>query len=204
MTHLNIVPPPRGLTPMQPFFRELSVNRETALALLDGLSPAQLGWRASPHRWSLAENCAHLATITTIYLPALDAAIRRGHADAAYSDRPFQGNVVSRLLVWSMEPPVRVRLKTPRALAPAAAQHPGEARVAYRTAQSAFELRLERAAGLDLAHVRVTPPTLPRLRLALGTVLAMLLAHERRHLWQCTEVRQAADFPLPIVATGEQ
>ncbi len=195
MSHPNIVPPPRALTTMQPFFRELSVNRETALALLDGLSATQLAWRPSAAQWSLGENCGHLATITNIYLPALDDAIRRGHADAAYSDRSFQGNVVSRLLVWSMEPPVRVRMKTPKALAPSALQDSVEARVAYRAAQSAFELRLERAAGLDLAHVRLTPPTMPRLRLALGTVLAMLLAHERRHLWQCTAVRQAAEFP---------
>jgi hypothetical protein len=196
MTRLNVVPPPRALTTMQPFFRELSVNRETALALLDGLSATQLGWRPSAHQWSLAENCGHLATITELYLPALDDAIRRGHTDAAYSDRAFQGNVVSRLLVWSMEPPVRLRMKTPRALAPQSAQDPLDARAAYRAAQSAFELRLERAAGLDLAHVHVTPPTMPRLRLALGTALAMLLAHERRHLWQCTEVRQAGGFPI--------
>ena len=194
MTHPNIVPPPRALTTMQPFFRELSVNRETALALLDGLSSAQLGWRPTTTRWSLAENCGHLATITNLYLRALDDAIRRGHADAAYSDRPFQGNTISRLLVWSMEPPVRVRIRTPRALQPPT-QDPAEARAAYRAAQSAFELRLERAAGLDLTHVRVTPPTIRGVRLALGTVLAMLLAHERRHLWQCTGVRKAAGFP---------
>jgi hypothetical protein len=94
-----------------------------------------------------------------------------------------------------MEPPVRVRMKAPRALAPQSSLDPLDARAAYRAAQSAFELRLERAAGLDLAHVRVAPPILPRLRLALGTVLAMLLAHERRHLWQCTAVRQSVTFP---------
>lgn len=195
MTHPNIVPPPRSLTTMQPFFRELSVNRETALALLEGLSAAQLAWRPGEGQWGLAENCGHLATITGIYLPALDDAIRRGHADAAYSDRPFQGNAVSRLLVWSMEPPVRIRMRSPRVLRPMPAQDPLDARQAYRAAQSAFELRLERAAGLDLAHVRVQPPTIRRVRLALGTVLALLLAHERRHLWQCTVIRKAADFP---------
>jgi len=195
MTHPNIVPPPRALTTMQPFFRELTVNRETALARLDGLSSAQLDWRPTPKQWSLAENCDHLATIAHLYLRALDDAIRRGHADAAYSDRPFQGNTISRLLVWSMEPPVRVRIRTPRALQPQTAD-PVEARAAYRAAQSAFELRLERAAGLDLAHVRVTSPTMRGVRLALGTVLAMLLAHERRHLWQCTGIRKAVGFPV--------
>ena len=191
----NTVAPPRALTTMQPFFRELAVNRETALALLDGLTAAQLAWRPSDTQWGLAELCSHLATITTLYLPVLDAAIRRGHADAAYSDRPFQGSVVSRFLVWTMEPPVRVRLRSPKVLLPRPTDDAVESRQQYRTAQAAFELRLERAAGLDLAHIGVTLPTIRYATFALGTVLALLLAHERRHLWQATVVRKSPNFP---------
>lgn len=195
MSAANTVAPPRSLTTMQPFFRELSVNRETALALLDGLGESQLVWRPRPVQWGLAEICAHLATTTTVYLPAIDDAIRRGHADAAYSDRPFQGNVLSRLMVWYMEPPVRLRMRAPKVLRPLPDEDGMAARQRYRTAQAAFELRLERAAGLDLAHVRVQLPTIRSARFALGTVLALLLAHERRHLWQATVVRKAAEFP---------
>ena len=195
MSETKTVAPPRSLTTMQPFFRELAVNRETALALLDSLTPTQLTWRPTDAQWGLAELCSHLATITTIYLPALDDAIRRGHSDAAYSDRAFQGNTVSRLLVWWMEPPVRVRLRAPALLRPQATEEPEHARQRYRAAQSAFELRLERAAGLDLAHISVRLPTIKRVRLSLGTVLALLMAHERRHLWQATVVRKSAAFP---------
>lgn len=197
MSATNTVAPPRSLTTMQPFFRELAVNRETALALLDGLDATQLAWRPSEAQWGLVEICSHLATITTLYLPALDDAIERGHADAAYSDRPFRGNIVSRALVWSMEPPVRVRQRTLKILLPKASQDPLESRQLYRAAQGAFELRLERAAGLDLAHISVRLPTIKRLRFALGTVLALILAHERRHLWQATVVRKSASFPRP-------
>lgn len=195
MSATNTVAPPRSLTTMHPFFRELAVNRETALALLDGLSDAQLAWRPSDPQWCLGEICSHLATITRVYLPALDDAIRRGHADAAYSDRPFQGNVVSRILVWSMEPPVRMRMRTPALLRPLRDVAPEASRQQYRAAQSAFELRLERAAGLDLAHIGVQLPTVKRVRLSLGTVLALLMAHERRHLWQATVVRKSPAFP---------
>ncbi len=198
MSQPNTVSPPRSLTTMQPFFRELSVNRETALALLDGLSGAQLAWRPSEAQWGLAEICSHLANITMLYLPAIDDGIRRGHADAAYSDRPFQGNVISRLMVWTMEPPVRLRMRAPKALLPTPSEDPEQARQRYRSAQGAFELRLERAAGLDLAHVQVRLPTIKGLDFALGTVLALLLAHERRHLWQATVVRKAAAFPARL------
>jgi hypothetical protein len=189
------VAPPRSLTTMHPFFRELAVNRETARALLDGLAATQLAWQPSETQWSLAEICSHLATITSVYLPALDDAIRRGHADAAYSDRPFRGNLVSRFLVWTMEPPVRMRMRTPSMLLPTPSEDPVESRQRYLTALGAFELRLERAAGLDLAHINVKLPTLRRASFALGTVLALLLAHERRHLWQATVVRRSRAFP---------
>ena len=195
MSETNTVAPPRSLTTMHPFFRELAVNRETGLALLDKLSAAQLAWRPSDTQWGLAEICSHLATITSIYLPALDDAIRRGHADAAYSDRPFQGSIVSRVLVWSMEPPVRVRMRTPHVLKPRADDDPTLSRQHYRSTQNSFEMRLERAAGLDLAHISVRLPTVNRVRLSLGTVLALLMAHERRHLWQATVVRKSASFP---------
>jgi hypothetical protein len=180
---------------MQPFFREAAVNRETSLALLDGLRADQLAWRPTPATWGLADICEHLRLLTNIYLPALDAAIEQGHAAAAYSDRPFSGNIFSRLLVWSMEPPVRLRMRAPRALLPPPTADPVQARTLYAASQHAFELRLERSAGLDLAHVLVRSPTLRGMKFALGTMCALVLAHERRHLWQATAVRQHAEFP---------
>jgi DinB superfamily len=194
MTALTVAVP-RSMTTMQPFFREMVVNRETADALLTGLSASQLVWRAAPDKWSLADICSHLARLTELYLPALDDAIERGHHEAAFSERPFQGGSISRLLVWSMEPPVRLRMSAPRTLQPRAGADAESERRRYRASQHAFELRLERAAGLDLAHVSVKSPTIRFVSLALGTTLAVLLAHERRHLWQATVVRQSADFP---------
>ncbi len=199
MSGLQTVSTPRSLTTMHPFFRELSVNRETALALFDGLSAEELGWRPSPTQWSMADVGGHLATTTALYLAELDVAISRGHSEAAYSERPFQGTIVSRLVVWVMEPPVRVRMRAPRALRPDATEAPTHARQRYHAAQRKLEVRMERAAGLDLAHVRVRLPELPRVRLSLGAVLALLLAHERRHLWQATVVRRSPGFPRASV-----
>jgi hypothetical protein len=195
MTAPATVSPPRALTTMQPFFRELSVNRETALALLDGLSAAQLEWRPAPDRWSLGDICGHLATTTELYLHEMDPAIARAHMDAMYSERPFTGSLLSRLVVWYFEPPIRIRMRTFRMLEPSPSEAGPDARQRYRTSQRDLELRLERAAGLDLSHVRVRLPELKQVRFALGAVIALLLAHERRHLWQATVVRQDPQFP---------
>ena len=195
MTAASTVPPPRSLTAMQPFFTEHAVNRETALALLEGLTPTQLAWRPSPTAWGLADIAGHLALTTLMSLPAFDMAIAEGHDHAAYSDRRFVGNVLSRATVWFVEPPVRLHLRSPRQLTPRPRADPAHARQEYRAAQIALELRLERAAGLDLTHVHVRLAPVRPVRVALGTAFALLLAHERRHLWQAARVRQAHAFP---------
>lgn len=187
---------PQQLTTMAPFLREATVNRETASALLDPLSAAQLAWRPADGGWSLAQVCGHMARATGLYLPRLDAAIEAAHARGAYSDAPLRGTLLGRLLVWSMEPPPRFRMKTFASMTPLDERGPERLRADYLATQEAFRLRLERAAGLDLAHVRVRLPEFPVVRLALDSVLAFLLAHERRHLWQATSIRQAVGFPM--------
>jgi hypothetical protein len=186
---------PQQLTTMAPFFREATVNRETAGSLLDAIPAPLLAWRPAPERWGLADICAHLARTTAVYLPALDATIERAHAAAAYSDAPLRGTLLGRFLVWSMEPPPRFRMRAPAMLRPAPDLPPESARAAYRAAQEALRVRLERAAGVDLTQVRMRLPTFKGLSLPLGTVFAVILAHERRHLWQATALLQSRDFP---------
>jgi hypothetical protein len=195
VTLTHSVAAPRALTTMQPFFRELAVNRETSGVLLGALTPEQLEWRPAEGVWGLAEICSHLARITAVYLPALDVSIEQGQSEGAFSDRPFRASTLGRLVVWMMEPPVRLRLRSPRAMRPRPGIAPMDALQAYRASQHALELRLERAAGLDLTNVMLQPPTLRGLSISLGTAVALLLAHERRHLWQATAVRQSSEFP---------
>jgi DinB family protein len=52
----------------------LSVNSQ-AVAVCDGLSDEQLGWRPHPGKWSIAENFIHLRITVEIFLPAIDHAL---------------------------------------------------------------------------------------------------------------------------------
>jgi hypothetical protein len=54
--------------------------------------------------------------------------------------------------------------------------------------------RLERAAGVDLGRARARTPLSRRPATLLGC-LSLMLAHERRHLWQARRVRSQAAFP---------
>jgi len=54
--------------------------------------------------------------------------------------------------------------------------------------------RVRQADGLDLKRARVTSPVTRLLRMPLGAYFAFILAHERRHLWQARQVRNARGF----------
>ena len=66
---------------------------------------------------------------------------------------------------------------------------------AFKAYQVQFVDRLRQANGLNLARAKVSAPTLRWLRFSLGSGFALMLAHERRHLWQARRVTQRADSP---------
>jgi hypothetical protein len=52
-------------------------------------------------------------------------------------------------------------------------------------------------AGVDLAGVRFPNPFISAVRFSLATGLHVLAAHERRHLWQASNVANATRIAAP-------
>jgi hypothetical protein len=61
--------------------------------------------------------------------------------------------------------------------------------------QDRLEERVRAADGLDLRRARQRSPVFPLVKWSLGTMLALVLAHERRHIWQARQVRNERQFP---------
>jgi hypothetical protein len=175
------------------FGRELDAIRREA-ALVDELSAAQLAWSPAPGRWSAGEHVAHMRVLTSLYLDAIDrgvaAARSRGHTGFDAYRPGLLGGFMTRL----MEPPVRRRLPTaPIFVAPA---EPGrDERPAWHATHDELDRRLHEAGGISLNQARVASPATRLLRLRLGDAFALLLAHERRHLWHIRQLRADPGFP---------
>lgn len=163
--------------------------------LLAGLTDAQFNWRPAPSRWSIGENIDHLRAMSEQYIPAIDEAITAGQARSIYHEGPFRYGLLERYMAWSMEPPVRLRMKTSALVRPSSDLRVDEARAAFLLAQDRIRDRVRRANGLDLARVKVRSPLASWLVLSLGKAFGIVLAHERRHLWQAKAVRRAEAFP---------
>ncbi len=168
---------------------------DAAAAMAEPLSDDQFNWQPSPEEWSIAQCLEHLNTTARAYLPMLDAGIEESIRKGIYGEGPYRYNLVGRLFVRWMEPPVRRKFKAPKAFLPQPRRSKVETIPAFRAYQTQLVDRLRQANGLDLARARVASPVYAWLRIPLGSAFAMMVAHQRRHLWQARQVQARRHFP---------
>lgn len=170
--------------------RELTSISEQARELAAELSEAEFRAAPAARRWSVAECLDHLRITADAYLPTLREAIAEGRLRGITGDGPYRADLLGRLLVWLMEPPVFLRSRTPAGFVPRELPSRNEVLGAFLESQQELIGCVEDAAGLDLARLRVRSPFDSRFHYSLYSAFRLLGAHERRHLWQA---KQAAE-----------
>ena len=187
--HLTLAP---ELNALRQSFEQVA---DEADRLAGSLSDDQFNWHPPPGGWSVAQCIEHLNVTARSYLPMLDEgiadAIRRGF----YGEGPFRYTWLGRKFVGSQHPPVKRKFKAPKVFVPAAWRPRPETMAAFRAYQVQFVDRLRQANGLDLSRARVRSPVFAWIRLPLGSGFELMVAHERRHLWQARNVIAEPAFP---------
>lgn len=173
-------------------FEQISMDADT---LIDPLTDEQFVWRPNETSWSVALCIEHLNTTARLYLPQLDEAIAIAIRRGMYGEGPFSYNVFGRFFTAAMEPPPRFKVMTPRAFQPPLVRGRAEVMAAFRAYQVQFVDRLRQANGLNLARAKVRSPAYSWMRFSLGSGFALMLAHERRHVWQARNVTAHPNFP---------
>jgi hypothetical protein len=184
------------MTPeLQELLRQIDAIKGDADAVCAGLNDSQFNWRPGEGRWSIAECLVHLNKSVAATLPAFDRAIADGRAKGrtAKGVGPSRYSWFSRWMIGSMEPPPKRRMKTFRIFAvPVGGTH-ALTRVLpeFLAMRDQLAERVRRADGLDLTGNRTVSPVTRLLRMPLGAYLQFVIAHDRRHLWQARQVRNA-------------
>jgi len=187
---------PLALTPeIDEFRRQFEQLAADADALATPLTDEQFTWQPAPGRWSVAQCIDHLNVAARLYLPRLDEGIAEAIKRGLYGAGPYHYYWLARMFVRSLEPPYRIKTKTPAAFVPPPNRSRQDIMAAFRAYQVQFIDRLRQANGLDLARARVSSPAAAWIRMPLGTGFAAMTAHERRHLWQARRVIQSPGFP---------
>ena len=183
---------------LQEMLRQLEAIKADGHAVCAGLSESQFNWRPGEGRWSIAECLVHLNRSVTATLPAFDRAIAEGRAKGRTAPgggggAPARYGWFSRWMIRSMEPPPKRRMKTfPIFQVPVGGTH-GIGRVLpeFVAVRDQLAERVRQADGLDLTKNRTVSPVPRLLRMPLGAYLQFVITHDRRHLWQARQVRNA-------------
>lgn len=181
---------------LQSMLEQIAAIKAEGQGVAAGLSDAQLNWRTGKDRWSIAECLQHLNVGVTKTLPAFDTAIAAGRAQQKFASGPFRYGWFSRMVVASMEPPPKWRMKSPRLIrvSTGGTYRGADVLPQFVAVRDQLAERVRRADGLDLAHVKTISPVNRLLRLPLGAYFNFILAHDRRHLWQARNVRNTPGF----------
>ena len=175
---------------------QIDANRSAARELRARHTEAQLFWNPAPRAWSIAECFLHMVTAARLYLEPIDAGIERARSLGVTGKPPFRHPWMSRWFVRSFEPPPGIRFPAPKPFRPPEALPPFEPILgAFLALGPEIGARLDAARGLDLGRARVVSPVTPLLRLSLGMAFSLLAVHERRHLYQATDVTRRPGFP---------
>jgi hypothetical protein len=174
---------------------QLEAIENDARDLTAGLADAQFNWRPEPRRWSIAQCLSHLTVMAHLYFPKIGQAITEAQAKGLVGRGPFHHTVLGNWFIRALEPPPRFKVTATGPLRPVSEQSLENGAREFQAAQDQLRHLIRQSDGLDLARVRLSSPATSLVQVTLGQSLVIMLAHERRHLWQARQVKGAAGFP---------
>jgi hypothetical protein len=181
-----------GYLEIQGIYDELDAADQDARRLVEGLTEAQGSWRQRPGAWSVAECLEHLAVANRVYLAPMKSAADAARRGGRMRRRPARPGLLGAWFVRSMEPPVRMKIRTNAKITPRLAPPLADALAAFLVSEDEVRSFVDEVADLDLAGIRFANPFIPGLRWSLATGIHVIAAHDRRHLWQAWNARRAA------------
>jgi hypothetical protein len=171
--------------------RELEDARARGLALLDAAGPDLAARRPPSGGWSALECLEHLSATAEVSLSLVGAALA-GASPAPEPPERYRARWWVGWFLRSLEPPARFKTRTRPDFVPPADLKFGGVRDAFVKAHHGMREQLEALRPYDLNRLRVRSPFAAFLSYRLFEWWLVLLAHERRHLWQAEEALKTA------------
>jgi hypothetical protein len=163
--------------------------------IVSGLDEDSVNWVPAPapgaSRWSVAQCLHHLTLMNDVYLREWPGALRQ---TASRELGPFSGlrpTFIGRWFVNSLEPPVKFKMKAPAPSDPGGRQPLAGLIERYKVSHETYRHLVRGSAAVDVNRVTAQNPFIKRVRMRLATVLLIIPAHDRRHLWQAASVKRA-------------
>ena len=168
---------------------EKELNQATARAwsLVSSTDGRLFTVRPTPSSWSAAECISHLSISAESFLEPVRKVIEEARAKGMTSKRPPKMDLLGRVLKWFLEPPIRQRVKTTARFVPKSVRAKAESFGEFAALQAKLTDLLQEARAFDLNRMKIVSPFDKRVRYNLYSAFRILVAHERRHLWQAEQ-----------------
>jgi hypothetical protein len=140
--------------------------------------------------WSVAECLQHLNISADSYFPIWQQVIANAGPRKAEMKAPYRTDFWGRLLSWILEPPPRIRSKTPIHMEPTECRDVATVLAGFLERQERIIAALRRCRGRSIDKVKMASPVDPRIRYSIWSSFLINAAHERRHLWQAEKAIQ--------------
>ena len=188
---MNALPPD-----LEDLMRQIDEADRAADALALPLSEEGFAWQPDGGRsWSVAQCLDHLAVINVLYGRAIRGGIEAARARGWGRQGPLALGFFGRTFVKGLEPPVKMRTRSPRSVQPHPRAPREEILRRYHEAHEQVRALVRDAATIDANRATFRNPFLKVLTLRVSTGLHAIAAHDRRHLWQAQRVVGRPGFP---------
>ncbi|HET6169654.1 MAG TPA: DinB family protein, partial [Terracidiphilus sp.] len=137
--------------------------------------------------WSAAECVQHLSLSADAYLPVWQQMIAAAGPRKAEMNAPYHLDFWGRFLSWMLEPPARVRSKTPAPFVPVDCAHVDRVLDGFVERQERIVAALRRCRGRAVDQVKIASPIDSRIRYSIWSSFVVNAAHQRRHLRQAEQ-----------------
>jgi hypothetical protein len=171
---------------LQGLLDQIDACEADAARIVADMDDAAVNWSPPSDGWSVAQCLRHLTLMNEFYLRGWPEAL------AAAGRGPFQGlrpTPVGRWFARSMEPPVKMKGKAIKAVMPAQRVARETLVADYQRSHDTYRHLVRGSAAVDVNRIVRPNAIVKQVRMRLSTVLLVIPAHDRRHLWQAANVK---------------
>lgn len=167
--------------------KELNDATQRAWALVQSTDGRLFTVRPNASSWSAAECLSHLSISTELFLPVLQKTIDDARKRGLAPKHQPKMDVLGRVLRWFLEPPIRQRIKTTAPFVPRSVRAKAEAFGEFAGLQSKLAEQIAAARDVDVSRIKIVSPFDRRVRYNVYSAFLIIIAHQRRHLWQAEQ-----------------
>jgi hypothetical protein len=164
-------------------------------ASFGSLSPTQINWKPSAESWSVGQCIDHLIVANRPYGEIIDQVVQGRYQQTFLHRLPVLPGMFGRLLIKSLDPKAKRKLKAPAVFKPAASTVDGKIIDSFLAEQQKLIEKMKSTRGLNLAKIMITSPALSIVTYSLLDALRIIVVHEQRHFGQAKRVTATSGFP---------